>query len=161
MTALDAWDWMTLVFALACGLVAGFFFAFSVCVMKSLGALPPALGIAAMQRINVVVINPWFMTPFLGMAVACVPALAASPLRWHDARAAYWLAGGLCYLVGTFGVTMLRNVPRNDALAAVDPGSPEGAELWLTYLSSWTHWNHVRTLAALAAALAFSLALCV
>ena len=52
-------------------MVAGFFFAFSVCVMKSLARLPPAQGIAAMKHINVVVINPWFMGAFFGTALVC------------------------------------------------------------------------------------------
>jgi uncharacterized membrane protein len=61
--------------------------------------------------------------------------------------------------VGTFLVTVVFNVPRNDALAAVDPGSDDGASRWTAYLKAWTAWNHVRTAAALAAAAFFSLAL--
>jgi uncharacterized membrane protein len=56
---------------------------------------------------------------------------------------------------------MLFNVPRNDALAAVDPASAAGAALWASYLTSWTAWNHVRTSAALAATAALILTLCV
>ena len=51
---------------LGSGVVAGFFFAFSVCVM--LARLAPAEGIHAMQAINVVVLNPWFFTAFFGTA---------------------------------------------------------------------------------------------
>ena len=36
------------------------------------------------------------------------------------------IAGGLLYVVGMFVVTMVFNVPLNNALAAVDPASPEG-----------------------------------
>jgi uncharacterized membrane protein len=57
-------------------------------------------------------------------------------------------------------VTILFNVPRNDALAVVDPTSTEGASLWISYVSSWTAWNHVRVVAALAAAALFMMALC-
>ncbi len=53
-------DLALLLSAVGCGLMAGFFFAFSICVMKALEALPPAQGIAAMQSINVAVINPCF-----------------------------------------------------------------------------------------------------
>ena len=155
-------DWLrvlTLISALGCGLMAGFFFAFSVSVMKALGRLPPAQGIAAMQSINLVVINPVFLITFFGTAVACV-AVAISALRtWHGPGAAYLLAGGLLYLVGSFLVTIVFNVPRNDALAAVDPSSAAGATLWASYLTAWTAWNHVRTAAALAAAAALSIAL--
>lgn len=51
------------------------------------------------------------------------------------------------------------HVPRNNALAAADPSSADGARLWRRYLREWTTWNHVRTTAALAAAAAFTLAL--
>ncbi len=149
----------TLLAALGSGLMAGFFFAFSVCVMKALGLRPPAQGIAVMQSINVVVINPVFLIAFLGTAVASV-VVAISALRtWQGPGAAYLLAGSLLYLVGSFLVTIVFNVPRNDALAAVDPASAAGAALWASYLSVWTAWNHVRTAAALAAAASLTIAL--
>jgi len=151
---------LTLASALGCGLIGGAFFAFSSFVMKALGRLPPAQGIAAMQSINIVVINPWFMVPFLGTAAACV-FLAVSSLRaWHSPGAAYLLAGSLLYLLGTLLVTFVFNIPRNNRLAVVDPASADGAKLWAGYLSSWTAWNHVRTVAALAAAVSFIIAFC-
>lgn len=52
---------------------------------------------------------------------------------------------------------MIFNVPGNNALAAVQPGSEQGAALWADYLRTWTNWNHVRTVASLAAAAAFTL----
>lgn len=152
-------DLVTLLCALGCGLVAGFFLAFSVCVMKALGKLPPAHGIAAMQSINVVVINPWFLTAFFGTAVMCVFVIVASLLRWHDPRAVYWLIGGMLYVVGTVLVTIRFNMPQNNALAILTPASSEAATLWIAYLASWTAWNHVRTTAALAAAVLFTIAL--
>jgi uncharacterized membrane protein len=41
----------------------------------------------------------------------------------------------------------------------VEAESDEGALLWQRYLSDWTAWNHVRTIAALAASAAFIMAL--
>ena len=149
----------TLGCALACGLIAGFFFAFSVGVMKALGKLPPAQGIAAMQSINVVVINPVFLGAFLGTAAASAFAVVASVVRWQAPGAPLWLLGGLLYFVGCFLVTMLFNVPRNNALAAFAPTSPDAVDYWTSYLSSWTAWNHVRMLASLAAAASFTVAL--
>ena len=60
---------------------------------------------------------------------------------------------------GVILVTVLFNVPRNNALATVEPASAEGARLWADYLRTWTAWNHVRTVAAIAAAAVFMLAL--
>jgi uncharacterized membrane protein len=151
---------LTLLSALGCGLIAGVFSAFSTFVMKALARIPPAQGIAAMQAINVAVINPWFMAAFLGTALACAVLAVSSLLAWNEPGAFYRLAGSLLYLAGTFLVTIAFNVPRNNALAAVDPASAEGARLWSGYVVSWTAWNHVRTAAALLAAAALTLALC-
>lgn len=138
--------------ALGCGLIAGVFFAFSAFVMSAFARLQPAQGIAAMQSINVAVINPLFMTAFLGTGAACVVLAIFSLFKWQQAGAAYLLVGSLLYLVGTVLVTMLLNVPLNNALATVEPGSADGANLWTRYLTNWTLWNHVRAVAALAAA---------
>src|SRR5687767_5501560 len=118
MRTLRLVDLMALLSAIGCGLMAGFFFSFSTVVMRALGKVPPAQGIAAMQTINVVVINPWFLTPFLGTAASCVFMIVAALRGGHDPRALYWLAASVLYLVGTLLVTMVFNVPRNDALAA-------------------------------------------
>ena len=151
-------DLATLVAAAGSALIGGSFFAFSTFVMGALGKLPPPQGIAAMQSINIVVINPWFMTTFLGTAVLCAAVAVASLMRWHDPGAAYLLAGAVLYFAGTFLVTMVFNVPRNDALAKLTPASAEAASLWIAYLSTWTAWNHVRTIAALAAMVSFTIA---
>lgn len=151
---------LTLLSALGCGLMAGAFFAFSTFVMQALGRLPPPQGIAAMQTINIVVINPGFLGVFVGTAVLCVLLAVAALLTWTGPAAIYLLAGSALYFAGTFLVTMLFNVPLNNALAAADPVGTEGASLWSKYLVTWTAWNHVRTAAGLAAMASFILALC-
>ena len=145
--------------ALGSGLVAGTFFAFSTFVMAALARLPATQGIAAMQSINVVVINPLFMGTMFGTALAGLALGVAAIVGWGEPSAVYLLGGGLLYLVGTVLVTMVFNVPRNDALAGLVPDSGEAASLWLRYVAEWTNWNHVRTVAALAASAAFVLAL--
>ncbi len=143
---------LTLSSALGCGLMAGFFFAFSACVMNALTHLTTAQGIAAMQSINVAVLNRWFFAGFFGTAAACLFGAGCALVTWHEPGSGYLLAGSLLYLVGTVLVTMVFNVPLNDTLAAVDPGSTEGGGLWTRYVATWTAWNHVRAVAALAAA---------
>jgi uncharacterized membrane protein len=81
-------------------------------------------------------------------------------LRWHDPGAVYLLIGSALYLLGSFLVTLVFNVPKNNALASVAPTDPEGTNLWTDYLSKWTAWNHVRAAAALAAATSLTIALC-
>lgn len=76
---------LTLLGCLGAATVGGVFFAFSSFVMKALAQLPPAQGLAAMQRINVVVLNPAFLGVFLGTAASlasagcCAWALTLSP----------------------------------------------------------------------------------
>ncbi|WP_010496926.1 hypothetical protein [Paenibacillus elgii] len=53
---------LTYASALGSGLIAGLFFAFSTFVMSALARLPAEQGIAAMQSINVTVLNPLFYT---------------------------------------------------------------------------------------------------
>jgi uncharacterized membrane protein len=150
-------DLLTLITMIGSALIAGVFFIFSVCIMRALGTLSPPQGIAAMQSINTVIINPWFLSVFVGTALACAVTLVMSVVRWDGASTAGPLIGSLLYLVGAIVVTGRCNIPRNDALAAVAPDSADGAALWVDYLGTWTFWNHVRTLAALAATLAFAI----
>lgn len=150
---------LKLVTVLGCGLIAGVFFAFSTFVMSALARLQPVQGIAAMQAINITVINPLFMAAFLGTAAACLFGTVLALLKWQQPGSAYLLIGSLLYLIGTFLVTIACNVPLNDALAAVEPTSNDGAALWTRYLINWTAWNHVRTAAALAATAACTIAL--
>jgi uncharacterized membrane protein len=154
---MGALDLLTLICAAGSALVAGVFFVFSVCVMRALSSLPPSHGIAAMQSINVTIVNPWFLSLFLGTAGTCLLALASAVVLWGSAGAASALLGSVLYLVGVLFVTVRCNLPRNDALARVAPDTEAAARLWAEYLSGWTAWNHVRTVAALAAALSFAL----
>lgn len=150
---------LTLFTALGCGLIAGLFYAFSVSVMRALARLPAAEGMAAMQAINVAILNPLFLTVFMGTAVGCALLIIAALMRWHTPGAVYLLVGGALYLIGSIWVTMALNVPLNNALAAAAATDPSSANLWAEYLAKWTAWNHVRAIASLAAAAALSLAL--
>jgi uncharacterized membrane protein len=150
---------LTLVTAIACGLVAGFFFAFSACVMKALARLPAPQGVAAMQSINIVVINPFVMTALFGTALACAVLVVAAVVEWGEPYALYLLVGGSVYLAGVVLLTFVYHVPRNEALATVDPDSPDAARHWSRYVRGWTAWNHVRTIAPLAAATLLTIAL--
>jgi uncharacterized membrane protein len=125
---------LTLVSALGCGLIASSFFAFSSFVMKALSRLPPAQGIVAMQWINIVVINPWFMTALFGTALACVALAVQSLVEWDEPESIYRLTGSAPYLVGTILVTIAFNVPRNDALAAAASDGDDSADLWRRYV---------------------------
>jgi uncharacterized membrane protein len=157
---IDGWLFvLTLVTALGCGLVAGFFFAYSASVMQALARRPPAEGLAAMQSINIVVINPLVMGALFGTALACIAVIVGAVLDWGDPHAVYLVIGAAVYLVGAILVTGAYNVPRNDAIAKLDPNSPDAAGAWNRYVQEWTAANHIRTLSSLAAATLLTIAL--
>jgi uncharacterized membrane protein len=137
--------------AIGCGLIAGLYFAFSTFVMKALGRIDQASGIAAMSSINTVILKSLFMPIFFGTTLAALVLALLGLMRWGAPAAAAMLAGGIIYVLGMFVVTVLCNVPLNNALAAVDPATTEAASVWARYLKDWTMWNHVRTLASAAA----------
>jgi uncharacterized membrane protein len=150
---------LTLLSALGCGVVAGVFFAFSAFVLKALGRLPAEQGIAAMQAINVAAVSFAFMLALFGTALACTALAGWALLAWDERVAPYLLVGGGLYLVGTIFPTTAYHVPRNEALARVEPRGSGAGSHWRRYLSGWTAWNHARAAAASAAAATLTIAL--
>jgi uncharacterized membrane protein len=137
------------------GLMAGLFFIFSVCIMQALSRLPPEGGIAAMNAINDVILNPLFLGAFMGTALLGLGLIAVA-LIWGGQGSYLLAAGGLVYLVGTLAVTMVFNVPLNNALAAAS--GQAAVDLWRErYLTDWVWWNHVRTFASTGALALFVL----
>jgi uncharacterized membrane protein len=145
--------------AIGCGLLAGLYFAFSTFIMTALGRIDQAAGISAMNAINVEIVRSLFMPFFLGTTLSSAALAPLAIVRWSEAGAMAMLVGGVLYVLGMFVVTMVFNVPLNDALAAVDPSSPAAATLWTRYLSDWTFWNHVRTVASTVACALFIVAI--
>ncbi|MGG8405175.1 DUF1772 domain-containing protein [Streptomyces sp. 12297] len=150
---------LVLLSALAAGLVAGVFYAFSTGVMRALGVLPPKDGIAAMQQINLAVINPLFLGAFMGAAALALASGVHSVTHWRQPGSGWLLAGALAYLIGSFLWTVAFHIPRNDALAALDPSAPGSVQPWLDYVRVWTAGNHVRAAAALVSSACFIMAL--
>ena len=150
---------LTFLAALGSGLIAGVFFIFSFAVIGALSRITPFSGMWAMQSINIYILNPVFLGVFLGTAIICAGLAITAVVRWHLPGAGWLLAGTMIYIVGSIGVTMIFNVPMNNALMLADPATPEGLELWAKYLTDWTFWNHVRTFASLASGASLIMAL--
>jgi uncharacterized membrane protein len=150
---------LTLAAAVASGLVGGVFFAFSNFVMEALGRLRPSEGIAAMQAINVTVINPLFMTALFGTGLVSLVLVAWGLADLGESYAGWLIAAGVIYVLGEVALTMGYHVPRNNAIAQVDPNSEEEERVWRTFLVEWTRGNHLRTVAALASCGLFAVAL--
>jgi len=150
---------LTLAAVVGAGLVGGVFFAFSNFVMRALGRLRPSEGAAAMQSINITVITPTFMTALFGTGLASVVLIGWALADLDEPYAGWLIAAGAIYVIGEIATTGGYHVPRNNALAGVDPESEKGTRVWRTYLVEWTRMNHVRTAAGLAASGLFAVAL--
>src|SRR5215207_626140 len=90
----------------ATGLMAGLFAAFSYAVMPGLGRTDDATFAAAMQRINVAILNPVFGLCFGGALILT----AVAGLLHRDRPGLGWIVAGLvlyvAVLVVTFGVNV-------------------------------------------------------
>ncbi|RJO77878.1 DUF1772 domain-containing protein [Nocardia panacis] len=130
---------------LASGLTAGVFYAYATSVMPALARTDDRAMIDVMQKINVVIISPWFMLGFLG--TVGFTALAAALHLGRDQRTTLVLIGiALVLNVIAFAVTSGLNVPLNDQLAAAgDPAAiADLAKVRADFESSWVSWNLVR-----------------
>ena len=144
---------------LGSALIAGVFFAFSSFIMKALAERPAAEGIAAMQSINVVVLNRSFLGTFMGTALISVRVAILAIASWEQPEAPWYLAGAVFYVLGTFVVTAAGNVPLNNRLEAESATDPAAVAVWEHYLQRWTMLNTVRTIAAFVAVLMFTVGL--
>ena len=136
--------------AIGCAVIGGVYFTFSTFVMTALGRLDGAVGLRAMQSINDVILRSLFMPLFFGTTLASVVLAGFEflPSSSGGTRLLVW-AAAIIHVVGMFVVTMVFNVPLNNELASAR-GS-QAAVVWGGYLKNWTGWNHVRTVASIAA----------
>lgn len=138
---------LTALAVLVSGLGAGIFLAYSVGVVHGLARAGDEVFVAGMRGINVAVLNPAFLGAiFLGPLLAAGAAVAAF-LSGDDA--AWWAtASAVVGFLGIFVVTGAKNVPMNTRLeTSREPASVARRE----FERPWLAWNHVRTVASLAA----------
>jgi uncharacterized membrane protein len=133
------------------GLTGGVYLAFSAIVMPALRTQPAKDAIATMQRINVGAIRPPFMIVFFGGAVAsgtlAIMEFASGTLNVPSLAR---IAGAVLALT-SFGITIVRNVPLNNALAAMGSSATDSQTTWKRFDGPWSTANLVRGIAAIAA----------
>jgi uncharacterized membrane protein len=95
-----------------------------------------------MQSINTSAVNSWFLVAFLGTSVASMAMVVLAVWRWSHPSSMFLLLAGLIYRVGALLLTIFFNVPMNESLASLTAATPD---------SAGTAWNHVRTIACVAA----------
>lgn len=129
------------------GAIFGFFYAWVCSTMWGLDAADPVVAIAAMQAMNASVRNAVFFPAFF---LTPVVLLIAALLARHEKRSIAFSsfgAAGLTYLFGGLILTLMINVPMNEALALVTiPENAQAArDIWEAYSAPWQVWNITRT----------------
>jgi uncharacterized membrane protein len=134
-------------------LVSGLYFGYSVSVIGGLHRLNDSEYVKAMQSINVAIQNPIFFVSFFGplllLPLATFLQRDTSPIQF-----ALLLASSVLYIVGSFGLTMVGNIPLNQRLARFDAARASGneiAEARVEFEKPWNRMHTIRTLASIAA----------
>ena len=150
---MDALRDVVLVIAMvSVGLMAGVFFAFAVAVMPGLARTDDKTFVGAFQAMDRAIINPLFLSVFVG-ALAITVLAGAAHLGEEDRSALPWiLAAAVLYIV-TIVITARVNVPLNDAIKAA--GDPDQIDVSATRKrfneATWVRWNVVRAILTTAA----------
>ena len=140
--------------ALLTGLSAGLFYSYSCSVNPGLGKLADAQYLRAMQEINKAILNPTFFTSFIGAVIALVLATWLSYSGQHVFQSKMLLTASVIYLVGVFGLTVMGNVPLNEALASFDISSATAREIAQQrqlFEQPWNKFHAIRTFCSFAA----------
>jgi len=135
------------------GLIAGLFYCWSVSVTRGLALLPDREYLLVFQQLNRAILNPLFLVAFMGL-VFLLPIVTWTHYQRPLSRT-FWLllSATLLYLVGVIGVTMLGNVPMNDALDVFDINAASPARIAakrLAFESRWNSLNNIRTVSCIA-----------
>jgi len=133
------------------GLSAGLFFAWSFSVTPGLARIPDAAYIVAFQSMNRAILNPTFFLVFMG-PVLLLPLSAYLSYTGMGSLRVWLLAGAAAaYVIGVFGITMVGNVPMNEALDAFDSTSATSAQIAARraeFEDRWVFLNNIRTACA-------------
>ena len=129
------------------GAIFGFFYAWICSTMWGLDAADPRTAISAMQAMNASVRNAVFAPAFFGTPfVMCIAALMAWKLE-HGGSALAFASGGFVYAGGGMILTIMVNVPMNEALGQLTVPTDINAArtIWMAYSADWQVYNVVRT----------------
>jgi len=125
------------------GLMTGIFQIYSHTVMPGLAKTDDRTFVGAFQAMDRAIMNPLFLSTFLGAFIFTGLATALS-LGSASRSLLPWLVAALVLYLIVMIITFRVNVPLNDALkAATDPDLGAVRERFNEAL--WTRWNHARS----------------
>jgi len=139
------------------GLSAGLFYAWLVSVIPGTRKVSGSTYLETMQSINRAILNPLFFLIFFGSLIFLG---ISSVMEFQQKSPAFWLllASSITYLLGTFGVTVMGNVPLNNQLDVLKLAelSPEKISEFRKYYES--NWNRLHLMRTIFSVLSFVLA---
>lgn len=146
--------------AVSVGVMAGVYFCFSAFLIRSLDAIGMPSAMIAMHSINRLILRSAFLPLFFGSTAFCGILFIVAVFDMARTRAVPALLGSGIYVAGMFVITVVRNVPLNNALEAMPADSADADAMWRRYMREWVRWNHIRTVSCIVAMACLILALC-
>lgn len=138
-------------------LSAGFFLAWSVSVILGIKKVGDFTYLELMQNINREILNPVFFIVFFGSLILLI---VNACLQFNNKAIFLWvLASAAIYLIGTFGITVLGNVPLNNELDSLNISKLNTSELKKFRTHYENHWNQYHSIRTIAAMISFALLL--
>ena len=142
---------LTSLTALASAAGGGMMYVFSTMVMRGLDRTGPVDAITAMRGINAEAnASPAFLLGYFSATILALVVGVIAVVRLNQPGSWWLLIGAIFAILGAI-ITMAFNVPLNNHLDSVDPAALSAADAareWQAYSSTWTAWNHARTLTA-------------
>ena len=124
-------------------------YVFSTFVMRGLDRTGPVDAITAMRGINAEAnSNPVFLLGYFGATILALVVGVMAAIQLRQPGSWVVLVGAVFAVLGAV-ITMAFNVPLNNHLDSVNPvglSAADAAREWQAYFSTWTAWNHARTI---------------
>ena len=140
---------LTSLAALATAAAGGMMYVFSTFVMRGLDRTGPVDAITAMRGINAEANgNPAFLLAYFGATILALVVGVIAVVQLNQPGSWWLLIGAILSILGAI-ITMVFNVPLNNQLDTVNPdglSTADAAREWQAYFSTWTAWNHARTI---------------
>jgi uncharacterized membrane protein len=146
---------LTSLAALASAAAGGMMYVFSTFAMRGLDRTGPVNAISAMRGVNAAAnSNPAFLLAYFGATILAL-VVGVIALVQLNQPGSWWVLVGAIFAILAATITMVFNVPLNNHLDTVNPDGlsvTDAAREWQAYFSTWTAWNHARTVTSLVGA---------
>jgi len=139
------------------GLMAGLFYSWSISVTPGLAKINDLSYLQAFQSMNRAILNPLFFIVFFGLVVL-LPVLSYLSFQTSIGNQFWYLIlATILYFVGIIGVTIVGNIPLNNALETlqIESMTPEQMDEFRKGFES--KWNRLNLIRAISSSLTFLL----